>query len=135
MGADFLVAALVHDRDVTLNWDAVPEAVSNLSEEALVNGLGGAYGEAPEALSTARAQVRDLFGDLRNLLEGEHSPRDVTSIEVRGATVILSGGMSWGDEPTDTFALLCNVGYFPTVLAAVGFESDETNAIKIRLEG
>lgn len=133
MGADFIVASLVHDKDATLNWDALPAAVDALTEDQLVYGLEGAFGEVPEANSTARAQVRDLFGDLRNTLDDE--PRDVGHIDVRGATVILSGGMSWGDGPTDSFDLFANCGYFPTVLAAIGFEveGETTNSVRIRI--
>lgn len=33
--------------------------------------------------------------------------RDVTTITVEGRMFVASGGMSWGDAPTDAFSYLC----------------------------
>lgn len=49
--------------------------------------------------------------------------RDVTTIEHKGETLILSGGMSWGDYPTESYDTLCDFYELNNlVLKSGGFE-------------
>ena len=52
-----------------------------------------------------------LRDELREAVELAYSPpRDCTTVTVSGRSLIVTGGVTWGDDPTDSFqvvALLC----------------------------
>jgi hypothetical protein len=71
------------------------------------------------------AVIRDTLAaaldQLRSGLEG----REAAVIEVRGALVYLTGGPSWGEMPTELFAVIDQLRCVRGVLDAVGFEDED----------
>jgi hypothetical protein len=154
MGADLLVTWLVIDKTKEPDIEAGREAVRNLPVEKLneayeeIEGSDIASWEDPdnekgyldpmsiddddldsgeltevgrEALKAWALKIVDRFED-----EVIGGGRDMVLFPVRGAHIYLSGGMSWGDSPTDAFNL---IGAMFTlgqpVLEAMGFEFEE----------
>jgi hypothetical protein len=70
------------------------------------------------------AAIRRALVEALDELECGLVGREVEWIEVRGATVYLTGGMSWGEAPTELFAAIDRLRCARGVLAAVGFEGE-----------
>lgn len=122
MGADLIVTALAAETNKTLDWDQVDNALAGMTLRQLNDGLDYAVGDTYDTEDEARAEVRRIFKELKETLEEE--PRDLTTLHVRGLTLYVSGGMSWGDMPTDASMVLDNASQFDPVLQAVGFCTD-----------
>lgn len=45
-------------------------------------------------------------------------------MNVRGATLYLTGGMSWGDSPTEIWNVIARLRSVRGVLTAAGFENE-----------
>ncbi len=122
MSADFLLAALVIDSDRRPDFVAGRVAIAKLGSDDV---------EQPEEfldhdpeMSEGMAAIRAaLGGDLTNL-ERAFGGREVDLIEVRGATVYITGGMSYGDAPTELFETICRLRAVRGVLSAAGFEQE-----------
>lgn len=144
MGADLLVTWLVIDKDKTPDIEAGREAVRNLPIEKLSEAYEEIEGSdigwedpdnekgfvdendewtpvAHEALKKWALAVVDRFEN--EVIAGG---RDMVAFPVRGARVYLSGGMSWGDSPTDAFNIIGAMFTLgQSVLEAMGFEFEE----------
>ena len=90
MGADLILAHL----DVTELWDDPDRARTELHRRC------DAAGEPPDWYD---GDADGWRGRLREHVEVilDGSARDLTTIEVAGRTILLTGGMSWGDSPTE----------------------------------
>jgi hypothetical protein len=73
-------------------------------------------------LEQIRAVLRT---DLRELREAIAGCREVAEMIVRGARLYLTGGMSWGDGPTEVWDVIARLRAVRGVLAAAGFEGEE----------
>lgn len=121
MGADLLVAWAAWPRDKHGNdipadrlQERILEDIATLDDESLANvfeysqgedpleveeeqGTGAAEAEWGDWRETARERLRqgvtDLFGDMRSTIY----------FEVRGVRVLMAGGTSWGDSPSDGY--------------------------------
>ena len=145
MSADFIAAWLVTDADKTLNWDAAPSAIYDLPladiEAGLNEATGGDWGAEAQAILDApaprshesrqaaheeaslregRKEVEGIFDALKDAIDG--GSRQTLTMSVRGATVYLAGGVSYGDDPSDDFRALNDAQWFPSVLRAIGFD-------------
>lgn len=49
---------------------------------------------------------------IQTLVESLDHPRQVSSIFICGWVMYMTGGMSWGDDPSDVFSIWTNVGNF-----------------------
>lgn len=123
MSADLLLASLVIDKDKGPDFEAGRLAIERL-------GTGDVevpeefYEEDPDSAEGLAAIRGTLRQDLRQLEATLAWGREIGFIEVRGATVYLTGGMSNGDEPTEIFAVINRLSAVRGVLAAVGFETE-----------
>ena len=145
MSADLIAAWLVTDADKTLNWGAVPAAIHDLSladiEAGLNEATGGDWGAESQAildnpeprssesrqaayeeasLREGRKEVEGIFDALKDAIDGDS--RQTLTMNVRGATVYLAGGVSYGDDPSEDFRAICDAQWFPSVLRAIGFD-------------
>jgi hypothetical protein len=122
MGADLLIVSLVIDKAREPDFDAGHEAIENLASIDV---------EAPdeffeydcdndEGMTEIRRQLADALEELRCGLVS----REVEWIELRGARVYVTGGMSWGDTPTHLFETIVRLRAVRGVLTAVGFEGE-----------
>lgn len=109
---------LVAQRGTELNWDAAEPALVAMSPEELDNAVNEACPFASDEDPIDRA--RDIFDDLRSVLEHPHS--GVNVIDARDARIFIAGGVSYGDDPSEEFRTLSYAAAFPSVLAAIGFD-------------
>lgn len=142
MGADLIMAALVIDKDEEPDFGAGHAWIDALTVEQLdeiyEHREEDYFDEADEeyvdddgaltekAYDELRKRGHAAVDKLVKMLDPDNYYRDVTSIEVRGARVILSGGMSWGDSPTESSEDIWGAGQFfvegGSLLEAMGFE-------------
>lgn len=115
MGADFLVSFLTANPKAEIDVAAGRRAIEELSATPLgawpaefLDYAGVDLGErvkSEQEMKDVRAELVDgLEADLRLLeaaVEGER--RDVWIGEIGRKTVVLTGGLSWGDVPTEAF--------------------------------
>ena len=123
MGADLLLASLVIDKSKSLDFNAGRLAVQRLGAED-IEVADEFYDDDPDAaegLAAIRSTLRD---DLSKLEEALAASREIDWIEVRGATVYVTGGMSYGDVPTEIFATISRLRAARGVLTALGFERE-----------
>ncbi len=115
MGADFCfeilpLCKLNEARKAELNKliDALTdEQLAGINET--INGSGGNDEERAEFLDTLKDYVLQY--------EQCDDSRDTGTLFIRGCWFILSGGMTWGDEPTDSYRVLGAVNAIPGVWA------------------
>ncbi len=121
MGADFLLATLVIDKRRTPDFAAGQAAIERLCCDDVVDAdeLGGEPIDE-QGMAAIRRRVAEALDELECGLVS----REVEWIEVRGATVYVTGGMSWGDSPTDLFETITRLRAVKGVLTAVGFEDE-----------
>lgn len=124
MGADLLVAHLPYRADTDLDFAAARTWIED--NVGLVHERS--TGEDPEDVSDdSMAETRDEFmrmiGDLEQAASDE--ARDATILGVFEYRGLLSGGMSWGDSPTDAFNAIFDLWqHAPEALRAAGFLLD-----------
>lgn len=134
MGADFLCAWTDAPRAegrpwlTPDDWDAVKPQIDArieavLDDEHHLSELidwtyCAAMEDPPEddeaSMATARERARSQLAEWCKdvfyvCTEGS---RDASSITIDGRTVLVTGGMSWGDTPTDCFDAVAYVGGF-----------------------
>lgn len=113
MGADLLLSWLACDKDRKLNWKAGHAVIDALEDDDL-NTEGGDYSK------------ESLHEDLKSLEEAAAGKyRDASVIPIGRLNVLMTGGMSYGDSPGDTFEVIGHLAEFGDILEAVGFDSKE----------
>jgi hypothetical protein len=113
MGADFLVAFVSVPKGTDPDWLAGEAYIESLrgkplgdwDEEYVANYMDELDDEcsAEEVAFVKNREANNLLEDLteiRRVWEGGFR-RDATILEIGDQTVLLTGGMSWGDSPTD----------------------------------
>ena len=123
MSADLLIAALVVDKHRELDFEAADRAVSALVSSDVIESDAFVVSDPdePEGLEEIRA---DLRCDLRSLREAIESWIEIAAIEVRGATIYITGGKSYGDAPTEVWDVIARLRAVRGVPAAAGFEHE-----------
>jgi len=56
-------------------------------------------------------KAKEVVKKMEEIITGQ--PRDLTWINHKGHVIYLTGGMSWGDSPTDSFCDFENYYYLP----------------------
>ena len=120
MGADMNVACLYWDRKRKLNWKAGIKAIKALKYEPDNNGV-------PVVTSDVGIdyQKKTLLGYLNNLKD-YNVRRDVATLDFAHLYILITGGMTSGDDPTDLYTAinaLEEADY--NILRAVGFNHPE----------
>jgi|GEM_PF-1963298 len=121
MSADLLLAVLAIDEMQAPDFAAAHRAVEAIESVDVLEPdfFDEVDPDEPEGLRAVRHR---LHLDLRELQASLMSWRDVAEFPLRGALVYNSGGMSYGDSPTETFSLITRLRAVKGVLAAAGFE-------------
>lgn len=124
MGADLLITALMLDERREPDFEAAERAISALQGPDVTDPdwFDGHDPDESEGLEQIRAVLRT---DLRELREAIAGCREVAEMIVRGARLYLTGGMSWGDGPTEVWDVIARLRAVRGVLAAAGFEGEE----------
>ena len=123
MGADLLIASLVVERDRSLDFEAGRAAIDRLTPEDIFEP-DLYFDEDPQTGAGLGAIRERLRAELDELKLGLSHSREIGWIEVRGALVYLTGGLSYGDSPTELFETIDRLRAASGVLAAVGFENE-----------
>jgi len=117
MGGDLILAIAVmpdipeHELDIDAYKNAYLEAINKLSDAQAMDLYVELHGEGPEEdgdENPTRTQqwlpyevVRQSFRDLVDILSDE--PRDCGYYKVGNRWSFITGGVSWGDSPSDSF--------------------------------
>lgn len=122
MSADLLITALVIDEDRNVDYEAADRAISALDGSDVIEL--DRFDEDPDD-ANGLEQIRvSLRADLRALREAIEENLEIAEINVRGATLYITGGMSWGDSPTEVSNTIGQLRSVRGVLAAAGFEHE-----------
>lgn len=140
MGADLIMSVLAEpaDPNVKLNWAAGDELIDATVDPAVLeewftslDECGGLEDvELDDDLQPNHAQLKEAVKAIFTKLKEEvinpdgFPARDVTTLQVRDLWLTISGGMSWGDSPTEACEYMDAAGYFPEILKEIGFVLD-----------
>jgi hypothetical protein len=132
MGADMFAAYIASLPNANLDWDAGTAALNTVADPAEfdwepddLEELLGADDDVRDQpsfdtsdLTTLKAYGLRVLTKLKRALEG----RGTTELTIGGYCIYLTGGLSWGDEPSDEYGVICASGGLPdSVLKAIGF--------------
>src|SRR3989338_7166238 len=113
MGADLVVAyfGIKKEQDLQQAKEKMMSIVDELSKEDFSDYFDSIYSDDIENidLDEAREEAKEVIERTFETLDY----RDVTSIEHKGDIIYLSGGMSWGDSPTDSYDLFRKFSSLP----------------------
>jgi len=116
MGADLVVAyfGIKKEQDLQQAKEKMMSIVDELSKEDFADYFDSIYGDDIESidLNEAREEAKEVIERTFESLDC----RDVTAIEHKGDIIYLSGGMSWGDSPTDSYDLFRKFSSLPEKL-------------------
>jgi len=117
MGADLILSWLACDEDRKLNWKAGHAAIDVLKADNEDGTLSTEGGDVSK---------ESLHSDLKSLEEAAAGTyRDASVISIGRLNVLITGGMSWGDSPGETYETIGHLAEFSDILDAVGFDQQE----------
>jgi hypothetical protein len=114
MGADLCVEVLTWDPKRKLNWKAGKKYIKSLKYDE--DGTTGDFGFTKDELLSHLETIREA---------AEERVRDSVVMRIAHLNVLLTGGMSWGDDPSNTYRSITNLNDIDGILDAVGFDKDE----------
>jgi hypothetical protein len=137
MGDALLLNAAVIDEDKSPDWAAAEQRIAAVTAEEIDDELDvlEPYTLDPEdhrvePVAGGELEIdidrlrRDLRGDLQAFRDGvDHQRSDLDYLLVRGARVWVTGGPSYGDDPSDVYPSMRRL-HAAGVLAAAGFDGD-----------
>lgn len=116
MGASYCVYALTWC-DGELNWEAGYKCIDELIEGEYESPYGHcSVEEDQDSLKT------DL-DDFKALFDSNNFP-NVAILTICHLQVLITGGETWGDDPSETFGLISRLSNEVEVLQAIGFWED-----------
>lgn len=112
MGADMLIQEMSWDKSRKLDWEAGIARLNSLEK--------GCF----EYQGTSRADMMKKLKSVRQAVEG--NLRDAVVLEYGNLKVLLSGGMSWGDSPSDLYNDMNDLIEIDngSVIESIGFDLD-----------
>lgn len=140
MGADFLfgyfIAPVERAEDLKLDFDAAHKHIDDTdwSHVPEIEDEFETQADNPDELNRV---ARDALHSAVELMRELTSRRDIGWLHLKGDTIFVSGGMSWGDIPTGmyyTFNLLAQSGLDKVLLGDnCADQPAGTNGITIHL--
>lgn len=124
MGADLLLAYVWTTKPESLDWQKGKDAIEAMRPDQLMGIEQFEYNEevwndSGIDVDQARLLLHQQLDQIRGLWSGGVQSRTAFRDSLGPVTSLFTGGMSWGDSPTDEFDLFND---FPgEVLEAVGF--------------
>lgn len=122
LGADLCIFILEIDLGKDPDWDAGYEMLDSLTDTTPVSmtRLGRVHNPENDADYDVD-EVRHALDMIRDVWYGDAYRRDLHHVRLKYTEALVTGGMSWGDAPTDAFddiSLLIDFG----IARAMGFE-------------
>lgn len=141
MGADMIVAMVATLADAGPDFAAGRRALAEVTDRGafrfdepewqipcLLDDVGEC--DLDENNEFSLAILKRAAGKILDRLEAALDSRRTTTLEIGGYWVYLSGGLSWGDGPTEEYDAIADSDCLPdTVCAAIGFVSDPSKPI------
>ena len=109
MGADFMIAHIEIGSSEQMFINSMYDFIKSCPDESIFKiyddlFCDGEYDE-DEPVETLRNVIADEVKNLSAIIDNAH---DVSMINVNGSDVLVTGGFSWGDAPTDSFDCISN---------------------------
>lgn len=109
MGADFMIAHIEIGSSEQQFIDSMLNFAQSCSDQTIEKIYDDIFSfgdlDEDEPVDSLRKVVVDEIKDLANIID---SADDVSMIHVNGSDVLITGGFSWGDSPTDSFDCIYN---------------------------
>lgn len=124
MSADMLITALLIDEGREPDFEAADLVAATLASCDVIepDRFADHDPDAADDLRQIRSTVRS---DLRSLQRALAESSEVREMTVRRMKVYLTGGLSWGDGPTEVWDVIARLRAVRGVLTAAGFEDEE----------
>lgn len=112
MGADFCCWIIEHKKSIKLNWAKGKEYVK----------------KHKRAIEAQDISIEEINGHIERLKNAYEYQGDCALFQNRGYIMLITGGMSWGDCPTDTATAISvlqevNINNANiSILGAIGFK-------------
>jgi len=110
MGADLCIQIIAHRQGVKPSWEKACEDIDTFGikeVETLLNECEDDWWwEGIDVLDIHPEDIDRVKGDLKALMKTiveSLDDRDVAAIGVLGWWIYFTGGMTWGDDPTENF--------------------------------
>lgn len=137
MGADFTLTSIVEVGDMKLEEreKLMIDYARNIEDNQITLFLDfyeQFHGEdsLPDDVKKIRKDVIDC---IREFFEAIDS-RDVTLFSLGNSRMILTGGMSWGDAPTDSYDVICRFNELPDELLKLGGFTNRIDILDLFVE-
>jgi len=118
MGADFLISTLTIEEGGQPNWAAGRQQLAAMSDEQLAKLADDVMFDSDLDAGGVRQRIAEAIDQVEQAItEGS---REMEIIEVPGWTIYLTGGLSWGYEPTELFAVFGRL-WEGGIATAIGF--------------
>lgn len=99
MGADFLYAVA----DMSIDKDTLVSLVNGMDYHAMVGLSNAIYlGDIEDDEEWVQESKKELIDHI-NVVYSSRDSREVGYMNIKDTEYLITGGMSWGDEPTDHF--------------------------------
>lgn len=134
MGADFLFDWVYIEKDKRPDWEAARNSVatwdlstspSSMTPMEWMENYGDGEAEVDDdgnvttdGMAEIRAHALYVVEEMFEILEGTGSREVSGAITIGPYAMWLTGGMSWGDDPTDAMRVFSAFGELPAALAA-----------------
>lgn len=109
MGADFMIAHIEIGSSEQQFIDSMLNFVQSCSDEMVMRIYDDLFcvdpDEDSQPINIFRSLLMSEVKDLEAIID---SASDVSMIHVNGSDVLVTGGFSWGDSPTDSFDCISN---------------------------
>lgn len=122
MSASFCFYVLTWWKGRILDWQAGFDYISTLTEDDLFD-----YPYTQESLT-------DNLTELKEIIESGGVPDDVSIIEIAHLYCLVTGGMTWGDDPSHAFSIISNLETELSILQRVGFWQDDIDYKEILMK-
>lgn len=130
MGEDFCYCALTSLPGQKLNWNAGFKKLKELAYREYKGAwASGAVEEIEDecdypivcesGIDRKLCEMEAALEDVKEAVAGNR--RDCGSESIGGVDILVSGGMTWGDDPTDTYTSISKLEDCGGILEAVGF--------------
>lgn len=120
MGADLLLTWVGLEEGREPDFEAARTRINELTDSELETAAREHFAwDENSGIADVATSMHAEVNKLEKLWIG--GSREVARLKVRGADLLFTGGMSWGDGPTDAFEVIEKVMAIPGALEAAGF--------------